>query len=102
LGDLLTEWSAELEPGRVLVGVRIRPSLNECDGPPDDAWKVHSFLKGTETIYLGVGLSPVDAGDFDGDGRSEVLFWHSEYNEDGYVMFYDDFRSRIQYSWNYH
>ncbi len=57
---------------------------------------------GHDTLYLGSQLELVDAGDYDGDGQSEVLFWHSAYNEDGYTLFYDQFRKRLDYWWTYH
>lgn len=44
----------------------------------------------------------VDAGDYDGDGKSEVVFFLSGYNEDGYAMFYDSFQKSVMWTWSYH
>ncbi len=44
--------------------------------------------------YLGSNLELVDAGDFDGDGTSEVLFRYSAYDEDGYTLFTDGLTKR--------
>jgi len=44
----------------------------------------------------------LDVGDYDKDGKSEVLFWSSGYNEDGYVLYYDDFRKKVPFKWHYH
>jgi hypothetical protein len=44
----------------------------------------------------------VDAGDYDGDLKSELVFFVSGYNEDGYVLFYDDFKKKVVYTWHYH
>jgi hypothetical protein len=44
----------------------------------------------------------VDAADYDGDGKSELLFWQSAYNRDGYILIFDDLRQRIEYTWRYH
>lgn len=44
----------------------------------------------------------VDIGDYDSDGYSEFIFWVSRYNGDGYVLFYDDFKSSVSFEWRYH
>lgn len=44
----------------------------------------------------------VDAGDYDGDGVSELLFWYSDHQREGYVLLYDGFRKRAEYLWSYH
>jgi hypothetical protein len=49
-----------------------------------------------------LSLTLVDAGDYDGDGQSEVVFFVSGYNEDGYALFYDSFRKNVVYTWVYH
>jgi hypothetical protein len=61
------------------------------------------FLKAGEDVrFIGGELQLVDAGDYDGDGKSEVVFWYSGYNQDGYVLYDDDFRQRANFLWNYH
>lgn len=87
---------------RRLVGVRIKPQLRKCDGPPEDAWQLHWFAVETETRFIGRGMSLIDAGDYDGDGVSELLFWYSGYNNDGYVLFTGDLHHRVDYVWSYH
>jgi hypothetical protein len=52
--------------------------------------------------YLGADLTLVDAGDYDADGVSELLFWQTKYNEDGYVLFDSSFDARCEYRWSYH
>jgi hypothetical protein len=59
-------------------------------------------LVGDDTRYLGQDLTLVDAGDYDGDGASELLFWYSGYDEDGYTLVYDGGRKSVDYHWNYH
>ncbi len=49
-----------------------------------------------------ISLYLIDAGDYDGDGKSEVLFFVSGYNQDGYVMFYNSFQKSVIYTWHYH
>lgn len=90
--------------GRQLVTLRLRPTKESenCDGVLDNAWDQHTFLLSSKVTYLGVGLELVGAGDFDGDGQSELLFWHTGYDEDGYMLFSSDFKRKIKYFWGYH
>jgi hypothetical protein len=49
----------------------------------------------------------VDAGDYDGDGKSEVIFYVAESEDDaavekeGYILFYDDFQHSVRFTWNW-
>jgi len=52
--------------------------------------------------YLDAGMWLVDAGDYDNDGQSEVLFSLSSDNVGGYELFYDDFTRRARFQFNYH
>lgn len=90
--------------GRQLVTLRLQPvkESETCDGPLDSAWDQHTFLLLGGVKYLGIGLEFVGAGDFDGDGQSELLFWHSGYNEDGYLLFSNSFKQKVKYFWGYH
>jgi hypothetical protein len=82
--------------------ISLDPRGNSCDGPRAEAWATHTFLLDDGIRYLGSRLSIVDAADYDGDGASEVLFWYSGYNEDGYTLFYDGFQKHVAYHWKYH
>jgi len=58
-----------------------------------------------DVIYLGLQWQLVDAGDYDGDGRSEVIFYVAEGKDidvesEGYVLFYDDFQHNVRLTWN--
>jgi hypothetical protein len=58
-----------------------------------------------QVMYLGNRWELVDAGDYDGNGESEVIFYLAEGKDDlveteGYVLFYDDFRRNVRYTWN--
>jgi hypothetical protein len=48
------------------------------------------------------GAELVDAGDYDAGGWSEVVFWHSGYDEDGYSLLYRQFHERTDFFWIYH
>ncbi len=59
-------------------------------------------------VHLGRDWELVDAGDYDGHGKSEVIFYVAESENDttvdteGYVLFYDDFRRHTRFTWNNH
>lgn len=91
--------------GEKLVSLSIGEGYYECekeDEPDqgDDAQRW--FFVSKNTHYLGFGLTLVDAGDYDNDGKSEALFWYDAYNRNGYVLFYDEFRKRVDFIWSYH
>jgi hypothetical protein len=99
--------------GERLIGTRIRWALvSSCDGALEDAsdvWfiesKDHRFTKlvhGLDANGFRFTLTPIEAGDFDGDGRDEALFWFSGYNEDGLVLFHDDFTRTVKFTWGFH
>ncbi len=88
--------------GRQLISVRLKPRTDGCDGASDVAWDSHTFLVTAQSTYLGPGLALVDAGDYDAKGKSELLFWFSGYNQDGYVLFSSDFTKEAGYLWQYH
>lgn len=100
--DLIATAEYKDDAGRLLVGLRLDPKHRTCDGPPDVLDATHWFAVGDTVRYLGVGFSLVDAGDYDGDGQSEVLFWYSAYNKDGYTLFYDGFQKQVDFRWTYH
>jgi hypothetical protein len=100
--DLVFSKSYQDRTGRRFVVLELDRRLNTCDGPGDGAWSPHAFLFDPGIRYLGADLSLVDAGDYDADGESEVLCWYSGYNEDGYTLFYDGLRKRVNYYWKYH
>jgi hypothetical protein len=52
--------------------------------------------------FIGHGMWLVDAGDYDNDGKSEVVFAIDRYNEGGYELFYDDFKGHAVFRFSYH
>jgi hypothetical protein len=79
-----------------------------CDGPgnggPQDPFEWQEFAISPNGVitHIGTGLRLVDAGDYDNDGRSELIFAKSEYNEDGYALYYADFAHRAEFTFHYH
>ncbi len=54
------------------------------------------------TKFFGTGIWLVDAGDYDNDGKSELLFSINRDNRGGYELFYDDFKKHAVYEFSYH
>lgn len=90
--------------GRKLVTLRLKApdATASCDGPSDLAWDQHTFLLTENPLYLGPGLDFVGAVAPQGGRQSDVLFWHSGYNEDGYVLFSGNLKHKVVYLWGYH
>jgi hypothetical protein len=75
-----------------------------CEGPQDDAFIDQWFAvtpRG-EILFLGEGLTLVDAGDYDDDGKSEIIFAIERANEGGYELFHDDFKGHAVFQFSYH
>jgi hypothetical protein len=59
-----------------------------------------------DVVFLARDWELIDAGDYDGDGRSEVIFYIAEAEADccvdtiGYVLFYDDFQHSARFAWS--
>lgn len=66
----------------------------------DDPW---FFVDENKHVgFLDSGMWLVDAGDYDNDGRSELIFSISRDNEGGYEIWYDDFRKHATFKFHYH
>ena len=85
------------------IALALRSSLRDCD-PYGFApqYENHWFVMSANPKHLGDGMDLLDAGDYDGDGHSEMIFWTSGENRDGYVLVYDDFAKRAEFYWHYH
>ena len=66
----------------------------------DDPW----FFVDTDkaVTYLDSGVWLIDEGDYDNDGKSELIFAIDRYNEGGYEIWYDNFRKHSTFKFNYH
>ncbi|MGH9733161.1 MAG: hypothetical protein ACRD8A_01055 [Candidatus Acidiferrales bacterium] len=77
-----------------------------CDGPSDDgsAFDLQWYLVNPrgEIRFIGSGMRLLDAGDYDAEGRSELVFVVDGYDLGGYELFYDDFRKRAVFNFSYH
>jgi len=89
----------------VQLSVRMPESLlHRCEIIEGPGWQPHTFgvLPDGEVAHLGHGLQLIDAGDYDGDGRSEVIFLFGGYNRGGYVLVHDSLSQSLRYEWSYH
>jgi hypothetical protein len=100
--DLRVAGAYQSQTGRRIVGVALDSKANTCNGVRDVEWQNHWFALDGPPRLLGTSLTLVDAGDYDGDGHSELLFWHTGYNEDGYTLLSDSLRKRADLGWHYH
>ena len=75
-----------------------------CDGETGGAFIGQWFVINPEghVSFLGQGMWLVDAGDYDNDGKSEIMFAIGGYNRDGYELFYDDFKKHVAFEFSYH
>jgi hypothetical protein len=66
-------------------------------------WTEQWFLdKGKGPKFIGRSLELVDAGDYDGDGWSEIVFHRYGYDYDAYVLLFDHLSKQIEFGWIYH
>ncbi len=72
----------------------------EGGGPFDIQWYVADPSGAIN--FLDSGLWLVDAGDYDRDGKSELLFAIDRYNVGGYELFYREFKKHATFQFIYH
>ena len=86
----------------IVASVLLAP--NRCDGPSDEPFAMQWFVitPQQEVRWLDSNMWLVDASDYDGDGKSELVFAIDDYNRGGYRLFYDDFRQRAVFEFSYH
>ena len=109
--DMTVFDRVRLANGGVLLGIHAK-GAEECaedSGFASDLWVVlpargKPFALGD---FDGAGwaysLNLVDVGDYAGDGASgQAVFYYSGYNEDGYILYYDNFRKHVDFTWGYH
>jgi len=66
----------------------------------DDPW--FAIAPSRSAIHLDDGMWLVDAGDYDNDGKSELVFSIDRDNRGGYELFYDNFKRHVSFEFNYH
>ncbi|HTR76590.1 MAG TPA: hypothetical protein VMH39_00705 [Gemmatimonadaceae bacterium] len=101
-GDLRVVGAYRNRRGRTIVGVELSPETYSCDGPIPDGFQPHWFVTGPRPVLLGADLVFVDVGDYDGDGKSDFIFFYRDLFYDGYTLFTSDFTKRVDVRWGYH
>jgi hypothetical protein len=93
--------------GERLISVAIDPKTS-CEGDDDESRDdysehMYAFDQSGRVLLLGTGMTLIDTGDYDHDGRSELIFWRSiGHNHEGYVLVANDFRNRVEFDWTFH
>lgn len=107
-GDVRVTEIWQSASGERLIAATLEPDrVKACDYTGDllsDVWAVSDGrsvraipeLAAAETTH-----ALVDGGDFAGDGKEELLFFTSGYNEDGFLLLYDHFTRAARFSWSY-
>ncbi|HET8826632.1 MAG TPA: hypothetical protein VFM77_15940, partial [Terriglobales bacterium] len=75
--------------------------ISQPDEPESEPW----FLVSSDGTVRRIGsfLTLLDAGDYDNDGKSEVVFVLSQgENTDGFVLFDATFEKPVAVTWDYH
>jgi hypothetical protein len=98
--------------GDRLIGARVKATNEDkysgCGGFTSDLWFFSNKKSTVQPLVAGslkdwrFAFAPIDFGDFDGNGIPEALFWFSGYDEDGYVLFTDNFQKKVRFTWLYH
>ncbi|MBN1473771.1 MAG: hypothetical protein JW914_04085 [Syntrophaceae bacterium] len=90
--------------GSVLLTVSMNDVFYCEGGDGDGGYDAQTFAISPtgKTYYLGPGLILVDAGDYNGDGSSELVMALSLYNRGGYVLFSNSFIEEARFEFGYH
>jgi hypothetical protein len=75
--------------------------VDQSNDPQSKPW----FFVSTDKIvrHIGSFMTLLDAGDYDNDGKSEVIFFLSQgENTDGFILFDASFEKQASLLWHYH
>jgi hypothetical protein len=84
--------------------VELNLTGNACDGEFHGEYHGQWYVvePSGAARFLGADMWLVDAGDYDNDGKSEVLFAIDGDNQGGYRLFYRDFTKNAEFAFHYH
>lgn len=95
----------EAKDGRMLITANVIGAYYcEYSGGGDGSFDDQTFGidSNGKASLLGAGLTFVDAGDYDSDGHSELIFALSQDNRGGYVLFSHGFKEQARFEFGYH
>lgn len=75
--------------------------VDDPDDPLSDPW----FFVSSDGVVKRIGsfMTLLDAGDYDNDGKSEIVFFLSQgENLDGFVLFDANLQKQASFTWSYH
>jgi hypothetical protein len=88
-----------------LVEARLKAGMCGFVDDPDDPLSNPWFFVSQEGSVRRIGsfMSLLDAGDYDNDGRSELVFFLSQPEDtDGFVLFDASLQKQVNLTWHYH
>lgn len=112
VNDLVVDRTYASSTGWRIARVSLPIDAYGCDGPvpEEDAgtgaspWAARTYVVSPtgKVADLGRSLLLVDAGDYDGDGQSELIFQLSGYNLGGYVLWTSSFAKSATFNFHFH
>ncbi|MFN2548548.1 MAG: hypothetical protein ABR567_14030 [Myxococcales bacterium] len=95
--------------GARVVRLQLEVKEQNCEYGDEDVPYLDSHTFGItaagEVVPIAQNLTVVDAGDYDNDGRSELVFFQTdeaEHNEEAYLLVTADFRTAAKFRWSHH
>jgi hypothetical protein len=101
-GDISPSKAYRSKAGAYLITLALKERSDACAHLQGNGWNTQTFLVSGGVSYVGEDIELVDAGDYDGDGVSELVFWHSGHGQDGYIMVEPASGRHWDYLWAYH
>lgn len=102
--NLIVVSACKAKTGWAIARVHLQGAIDCADTEAgfeiDDSW--FAVDPQMQVRYLGDGIWLVDAGDYDNDGHSELVFSINRDNSGGYELFYDQFKKRVVFQYGYH
>lgn len=91
--------------GELVYGMELKYVASTCQWFDDPVFYDYWYaMRPDGTLHLlGSQMNPIDAADLNGNGASEWVFQTARGEDDeGYKLFYNDFRKSVWFQWSYH